>query len=402
MASRTFKALMGTALLMAAGGWLAAGPALAAPAQTGELKLRPGTGSVAGAPGSLQDVPAPAPILGPRLTPHFSPPRFNGKPDFTGVWNNETLTGINRSPAFGARLVLTEAEARSIEGANDKLLARANAPTAKGATIKDIEAGDTCSGGRSGAAQVCNYDAGWTTPGDKVMRVNGQPRTSLLTTPDGQYPKARRQETAAERERRARAAVGEGGSSAAELNRGPQNDNPETRGLSERCIIVRSDPPMFHGLYNNNHVFQMAPGHVAIVTEMIHDLRDVRLNSTHRTDGVRPWFGDSIGWWEGDTLVVETTNMPESQAYRGSWQTLKVIERFTLVSPQRMNYRFEIVDPTLWDKPWGGEYELVRGGRMFEYACHEGNYGLANILSGARAEDAQAAGHAQRPAPGER
>ena len=135
MASRTFKALMGTALLMAAGGWLAAGPALAAPAQTGELKLRPGTGSVAGAPGSLQDVPAPAPILGPRLTPHFSPPRFNGKPDFTGVWNNETLTGIDRPPAFGARLVLTGAEARTIEGANDKLLARANAPTAKGATI---------------------------------------------------------------------------------------------------------------------------------------------------------------------------------------------------------------------------------------------------------------------------
>jgi hypothetical protein len=231
-----------------------------------------------------------------------------------------------------------------------------------------------------------------------VMRVNGQPRTSLLTTPDGQYPRAKRQETVAERERRARAAVGEG-ASAAELNRGPQNDNPETRGLSERCIIVRSDPPMFHGLYNNNHFFQMGTDHVAIVTEMIHDLRDIRLNSTHRTDDVRPWFGDSIGWWEGDTLVVETTNMPESQAYRGSWENLKVIERFTMVSPQRMNYRFEIVDPTLWDKPWGGEYELVRGGRMFEYACHEGNYGLANILSGARAEEAQAAGREQGKAP---
>ena len=343
-----------------------------------------------GAPGALQDVSAPAPILGPRLAPGFSPPRFNGKPDLTGVWNNETLTGINRAPAFGSRLVLTEGETRIIEGANDKLLARANAPTEAGATIKDIEAKDTCSGGRSGAAQVCNYDAAWTAPGEKVMRVNGQPRTSILTTPDGQYPKAKRQETVAERERRARAAVGEG-ASAAELNRGPQNDNPETRGLAERCVIVRSDPPMFKGLYNNNHYFQMAPGHVAIVTEMIHDLRDIRLNSTHRTDGVRPWFGDSIGWWEGDTLVVETTNLPESQAYRGSWETLKVIERFTLVSPQRMNYRFEIIDPTLWDKPWGGEYEFVRGGRMYEYACHEGNYGLANILAGARAEDAQAA-----------
>ncbi len=385
-----------TALLMAAGVWLAA-----APTQAQELKVRPGTGSVEGAPGSLQDVPAPAPILGPRVAPGFSPPRFNGKPDFTGVWNNETLTGIDRPPAFGARLVLTGTEARTIEGANDKLLARANAPTEAGANVKDIEAKDTCSGGRSGAAQVCNYDAAWTSPGEKVMRVNGQPRTSLLTTPDGQYPRAKRQPTAAERERRARAATGEGGGglSAAEQQRGPQNDNPETRGLAERCIIVRSDPPMFRGLYNNNHLFQMGTDHVAIVTEMIHDVRDIRLNSTHRTDGVRPWFGDSIGWWEGDTLVVETTNMPESQAYRGAWENLKVIERFTMVSPQRMNYRFEIVDPTLWDKPWGGEYELGRGGPMFEYACHEGNYGLANILAGARAEDAQAAGREQSQAP---
>jgi hypothetical protein len=389
MASRTF-----TALLMAASAWLAADPALAQ-----ALKVRPGTESVEGAPGSLQNVAAPAPILGPRVAPGFVAPRFNGHPDFTGVWNNETLTGISRSPAFGSRLVLTEAEARIIEGANDNLLARANAPTEAGATIKDIEAKDTCSGGRSGAAQVCNYDAAWTAPGERVMRVNGQPRTSLLTTPDGQYPKARRQETAAERERRARAAVGEGGSSAAELNRGPQNDNPEGRGLAERCIVVRSDPPMFDGLYNNNHFFQMGTDHVAIITEMIHDLRDIRLNSTHRTDGVRPWFGDSIGWWEGDTLVVETTNLPEAQAYRGAWQNLKVIERFTMVSPRRMNYRFEIVDPTMWDKPWGGEYELVRGGPMFEYACHEGNYGLRNILAGARAEDAQAAGREQGQAP---
>jgi hypothetical protein len=381
MAWRTF-----TLLSIAAGAWLAAGPTLAQ-----ELKVRPGTGSVEAAPGSLQDVPAPAPILGPRVAPGFSPPRFNGKPDFTGVWNNETLTGVNRPPAFGGRLVLTEAEARIIEGANANLLARANAPTEAGATIKDIEAKDTCSGGRSGAAQVCNYDAAWTAPGEKVMRVNGQPRTSLLTTPDGQYPRAKRQETAAERERRAQAATGEG-VSAAERNRGPQNDNPETRGLAERCIVVRSDPPMFDGLYNNNHFFQMGTDHVAIVTEMIHDARVIRLNSTHRTDGVRPWFGDSIGWWEGDTLVVETTNLPEAQAYRGAWQNLKVIERFTMVSPQRMHYRFEIVDPTLWDKPWGGEYEFVRGGPMFEYACHEGNYGLANILAGARAEEAQAAG----------
>jgi hypothetical protein len=376
MASHAF-----TALLLAATACLAAEPALAQ-----QLELRPGTGNVQGAAGSLQNVAAPAPILGPHLAPGFSPPRFNGKPDFTGVWNNETLTAVNRPAAFGTRLVLTDAEAKVIEGANNDLLARANAPTEAGATIKDIEAKDTCSGGRSAGAQVCNYDAAWTAPGEKVTRVNGQPRTSILTTPDGQYPRALRQQTAAERSRRALAAVGEGG--AADQQRGPQNDNPETRGLGERCIVVRSSPPMFDGLYNNNYTFQMSANHVAIVTEMIHDTRVIALNSPHRADGVRPWFGDPVGHWEGDTLVVETTNLPEGQAYRGSWENLKVVERFTMVSPERMNYRFEIIDPTMWDKPWGGEYELVRGGPMFEYACHEGNYGLENILAGARAEEA--------------
>ncbi len=373
------------ALLAAASALVAASPALAQ-----GLKVRPGTEVVEGPAGSLQDVAAPAPILGPKIVAGFKPPLFNGKPDFTGVWNNETLTGIERSPAFGSRLILNDAETRIIEGANDTLLARANAPTKPGSTVTDIEHLDSCSGGRSGAAQVCNYDAAWTAPGELVMRVNGQPRTSLLTTPDGRYPRGKRQETASARQRRAQAQTGEGegpGASAAERNRGPQNDNPETRGLAERCIVVRSDPPMFDGLYNNNHFFQMTKDSVAIVTEMIHDTRIIRLNSKHRTDGVRPWFGDAIGWWEGDTLVVETTNMPESQSYRGSWENLKVTERFTMVSPTRMNYRFEITDPTMWDKPWGGEYEFVRGQRMFEYACHEGNYGLENILAGARAEE---------------
>jgi len=376
---------------MAASACLAAGPALAQ-----DLQLRPGTDDVEGAPGSLQDVAAPAPILGPRLAPGFSPPRFEGKPDLTGVWNNETLTGVNRSPVFGNRLVLTEAEARKIEGVNDDLLARANAPTQVGATIKDIEALDTCSGGRSGAAQVCNYDAAWTAPGEHVVRVNGQPRTSILTTPDGQYPRPLRQESAADRQRRAFAATGEGGGggglSAGERQRGPQNDNPETRGLAERCIVMRLSPPMFDGLYNNNFQFQMSKGHVAIVTEMIHDVRVIPINAAHRTDGVRPWFGDPIAKWEGDTLVVETTNIPEAQAYRGAWENLKIVERFTIVSPQRMHYSFEIIDPTMWAKPWGGEYEFVRGGQMYEYACHEGNYGLENILAGARAEDTQTAG----------
>ena len=119
----------------------------------------------------------------------------------------------------------------------------------------------------------------------------------------------------------------------------------------------------------------------------------IRLNSKHRTDDVRPYFGDSIGWFEGDTLVVETTNIPQSQQYSGSWKDLKVTERFTRVAEDRLHYNFTVEDPTLWDAAWGGEYEFhpLEPQRLYEYACHEGNYALHGILAGARVQEARAA-----------
>ena len=152
-------------------------------------------------------------------------------------------------------------------------------------------------------------------------------------------------------------------------------------------------PPMLaNGFYNNNYqVFQTADT-VLIEVEMIHDLRVVRLNSRHRTDGIRPLMGDSIGRWEGDTLVVETVNIPQSQAWMGSWKDLKITERFTRVGKNRLHYAFTAEDPTFWDKPWGGEYEFSPlQGVIYEYACHEGNYALPGILAGARAEEAEKA-----------
>jgi hypothetical protein len=131
---------------------------------------------------------------------------------------------------------------------------------------------------------------------------------------------------------------------------------------------------------------------VAIVVEMVHDVRIIHIGGKHRTDGERPWMGDSIGWYEGPTLVVETTNFPEATALRGAWKELKVTERFTRVSPTRILYQFKAEDPTVWDRPWSGEYEFTPSkGRIFEYACHEGNYALEGILSGARADEAAAA-----------
>jgi hypothetical protein len=173
-------------------------------------------------------------------------------------------------------------------------------------------------------------------------------------------------------------------------------DNPEGRPLGERCIISfgrNGGPPMFpNGWYNNNYLFVQGPTDVAIVVEMVHDVRRIRLNSKHRTDQVRPWFGDSIGWWEGDTLVVETDHVPEAQAYFGAWKTLKVTERFTRLSADRMRYQFQVEDPAVWAQPWGGEYEFhALKGQVLEYACHEGNYALPGILSGAREEEKRAA-----------
>ena len=147
-----------------------------------------------------------------------------------------------------------------------------------------------------------------------------------------------------------------------------------------------------NGFYNNSYQIVQSPDNIVIATEMVHDARIVRLNSKHRTDGIRPYFGDSIGWWDGDTLVVETTNIPASQQFMGSWKDLKVTERFKRVADDRLYYGFTVEDPTLWDAPWGGEYEFAAlNGRMYEYACHEGNYAMHGILSGARVQEAKAA-----------
>jgi hypothetical protein len=119
---------------------------------------------------------------------------------------------------------------------------------------------------------------------------------------------------------------------------------------------------------------------------MVHDIRHIRLNAKeHLPSNVRPWFGDSIGHWEGATLVSETTNFPAAQSFRGSDQNLKVTEKFTRTGPNKILYQFTVEDPTVWDTAWGGEYEFRKqDGLLYEYACHEGNYAMEGILAGAR------------------
>ena len=314
---------------------------------------------------------------------YHAPKTTFGQPDLEGFWTNATLTPITRDSTLGARSTYTTEEVKRIEGNQQAALEKGN-------QASDPNAGAPAIGGivtpRGGTQIDGNYNRGWFDPGSTVMRVAGQPRNSLLTTPDGQIP-----------ERRG------GGAGPARPGIGPRPagsgpyDNPEQLGAGNRCIISfgrNGGPPMFsNGFYNNNYQFVQSPDTIAINIEMVHDTRIIRLNGRHRTDGIRPWFGDSIGHWAGDTLVVETTNIPQEQAYAGSWKQLKVTEKFTRVAPDRLRYQFTIEDPTIWDLPWGGEYEFATlNGRVMEYACHEGNYALEGILSGARQDEAKRAG----------
>ncbi len=313
-----------------------------------------------------------------------APLAADGHPDLSGFWSNATLTTEQRPAKFGDRLVYTPAEVKVLEQAVVDEVKEGNAPTDPNAPAaappppKNIRPEFAAAGG-----DVGGYNRGWLDPGSSVMRVHGEPRTSFLTTSDGQPPK--RLPTAAPQ-------PGFGG------GRGGMGsfDNPEVRSLGERCIMGfgrNAGPPMLpNGFYNNNYQFMQTKDAFVIEVEMVHDTRVVRLNSTHRADGVRPWMGDSIGHWEGDTLVVETTNIPASQAYRGSWKNLKVTERFTRVGKDHVLYQYTLDDPTIWAKPWGGEYEFgPLHGVIYEYACHEGNYALPGMLAGARAQEKEAA-----------
>jgi hypothetical protein len=230
---------------------------------------------------------------------------------------------------------------------------------------------------------TCAYNGAWTDPGDTVMRVAGKPRTSFITsTRDGKVPPVL--PAVAARPARPRLPPGVA-----------QNDNPEGRSLGERCLMsfgFSSGPVMQPQLYNSNYQFVQTKDELAIWVEMVHDVRHIRIGAAHRPGHVRTWMGDSVAHWEGNTLVAETIDFSPQQAFRGADENLKVTEKFTRVKPDRILYQFTVEDPTVWEKPWSGEYEFgtAKGG-LYEYACHEGNYGLEGILAGARAEDAAAA-----------
>ncbi len=314
--------------------------------------------------------------------PYKAPLNAYGQPDLEGTWTNATLTTLERPKEYGTRKVMSAEEVKKIEGDDAKMYAADAAP--RDPKVKTTDLPHECGKGFSGAG--CGYNAAWIDPGNTIMRVNGEPRTSFITDPaDGRLPPYKPGVTVPNMYMRAH-----------------YGENPENQTLAERCLTsfgYSAGPVMLPLLYNNNYEIAQSKDTVAIVVEMVHDVRMIHIGGKHRSDGERPWMGDSIGWYEGPTLVVETTNFPEATALRGAWKQLKVTERFTRVGPNRVLYQFKAEDPTVWDRPWSGEYEFTPSkGRIFEYACHEGNYALEGILSGARAGEAAAAEKAKAAA----
>jgi hypothetical protein len=307
----------------------------------------------------------------PKYEGYVAPKNALGQPDLSGVWSNATTTRMERPQSLSA-LVLTEEQAARIQGGAEDYRRAGDAPTDPNAgapTDKNANAG---------------YNRFWTDPGTQVMRVKGEPRSSFLTTPDGRVPP--RREGAPPRVLRVETSDESGDAGA--------SDGPETRGLSERCMFMQTlaGPVLRPVLYNNNYRFAQGKDSVAIQVEMIHDTRIIRLANEHNPASAktRPWMGDSIGRYEGDTLVVETINFHPAQEFYGASDKLKVTERFTRVADNRLLYQFTIDDPVVWEKPWGGEYEFWASEGIYEFACHEGNYGMIGILAGAREEERRA------------
>jgi hypothetical protein len=321
----------------------------------------------------------------------YSPPRMpDGHPDLQGTYDLATLTPMER-PA-GANAVLSEDEATRLERQVATRTELGGRPISADRSAPP-KGGDGSTGAAGGVGGYNNF---WLDPGTSYTIVNGEKRTSLvIDPPDGRVPPL----TAAARQR-AVARILRPTSDATEsrdtgLEPTGSYDNPEQRPLGERCLLgfgSTSGPPALPDyFYNNLHQIVQTRDSVMILTEMVHDARIIRMNAEHLPKTIRKWMGDSVGRWEGDTLVVDTTNFTDKTRFRGATENMHVVERFTRVAPNALLYRFTIEDPDTWAKPWTGEFTWpATDEHIYEYACHESNYALENILRGARRREADA------------
>ncbi|MGD1097527.1 MAG: hypothetical protein ABSB35_36770 [Bryobacteraceae bacterium] len=276
----------------------------------------------------------------------------DGQPDLQGIWTNISITPMERPAQFAGKEFMTAQEAAAYEK-------------------QFMERRDQ----RDSVDTTGPFKEAWFDSGTAVVKTR---RTSIvIDPPDGKIPALTPEAQKAERARREA------------LRRPPLS--PEDRQLNERCIMWPTDgPPMISSSYNNNYRIVQTPGYVAIYIEMIHDVRLIPLDGRpHLPSNIRNWMGDSRGHWEGETLVVDTTNFTDKTSFHGSDRNLHVIERFTRTAPDTLLYQFTIDDPTAFAGKWTGEVPWSPApGPIYEYACHEGNYVTMDaMLRNARAEE---------------
>jgi len=292
-------------------------------------------------------------------------PRMSwGDPDLQGTWSSATITALERMAGID-ELVVSEEQARGLERQDAGL----------SSDIDNLPEGDLPAG-----KVVGGYNTAWLDPGTRLLRVKGEPRTSIIVDPeDGKVPY-----TLTGTKRLLSAIV-----------KTQKRNNPEEQLLGDRCVVgfgSTGGPPMLPVLYNNNYQFVQTPGQVMILVEMNHAVRTIRIEGEPLPEPIRPWLGDSIGHWDGDTLVVETSQFHPQQSLRGAIKhqlyvgmNSKVTERFTRIGEEEIHYTFTVEDDKIYSQSWRGELTLrPTNGQIYEYACHEGNYGMINILAGER------------------
>ena len=306
------------------------------------------------------------------------PRTLEGRPDLQGIWTNGTQTPLQRPSRYGDQRTMSAEEALDMQQGAQQREQRANAPS-------DPDRAPPTDGNTAAA-----YNTFWLDRGSQVVNIDGEYRTSMIIDPaDGQIPF---RDDAPEQ-------------NLMEHWRDIHGDDaflgPEMATIGERCLLFydfrtsnsSAGPPMMPIIYNSNYQIVQTPDYVVITAEMMHDARIIRLQGEHLPPEVHKWMGDSVGHWDGDTLVVTTRNMHPQQSHYGSGPGLEVTETFRMTTAGEIVYSFTMNDPVAYTQPWTAEmvlYARPEGDRIYEYACHEGNYALPGILAGKRRQEQQA------------
>lgn len=301
----------------------------------------------------------------------WTPPRTaDGQPDLQGVWTNNTVTPLERPKQLAAKEFYTEDELRALAKQERERLEKIESEGQPPANHSGVE---------GAAADDVHYDFSQFGLDRGQSKLAWNRRTSIIVGPEGTIPPLTPEARARVAERRAKA-------------KGHEFDGPENFSLGARCIARPNVVPLLPTAYNSNLQIVQGAGYVAIEAEEIHDVRIIPTDGRpHIPKSIRQWYGDSVGHWEGNTLVIDTTNFTDLSPFPGA-QNLHMVERLTRADAETILYQFTVEDSGMWTKSWSGELPITKiDGQLYEYACHEANYPLANTLRGARVAEAEAA-----------